>query len=135
MLTGSCTVGGDTISTSFGGPGDHGGPGGGDTATTSQGSSTGTGTTGAATQAASSGSGGVADETADASGAVTTSGGSTGVGSSGNDPTNVTSMGSTGEAVCDEYCNGCACPSAMCSMCCAGIDKVDVCQGGSCFCF
>jgi hypothetical protein len=36
---------------------------------------------------------------------------------------------------CDQYCNGCACPSFECTMCCALMDKVDACGGGQCSCF
>jgi hypothetical protein len=36
---------------------------------------------------------------------------------------------------CDNNCNGCACPSFECTMCCALKDKVDVCGGGMCGCF
>lgn len=36
---------------------------------------------------------------------------------------------------CDQYCNGCACPSDACIMCCAQAGKVDVCNGGMCGCF
>ncbi len=36
---------------------------------------------------------------------------------------------------CDSNCNGCACPSFECTMCCALKDKVDACGGGMCGCF
>ena len=36
---------------------------------------------------------------------------------------------------CNQFCNGCTCPSFECSMCCALKDQVDVCNGGMCGCF
>lgn len=36
---------------------------------------------------------------------------------------------------CDNFCNGCTCPSFECTMCCALQDKVDACGGGMCGCF
>jgi hypothetical protein len=36
---------------------------------------------------------------------------------------------------CDQFCNGCACPSFECTMCCANKGLVDACGGGSCSCF
>ena len=36
---------------------------------------------------------------------------------------------------CDQYCNGCTCPSNECTMCCAQMGKVDACGGGMCSCF
>jgi hypothetical protein len=45
------------------------------------------------------------------------------------------STGASSANACDAYCNGCACPSDECTMCCAGHQKADVCQGGMCFCF
>jgi hypothetical protein len=36
---------------------------------------------------------------------------------------------------CDNFCNGCTCPSFECSMCCANKGQVDVCGGGMCGCF
>jgi hypothetical protein len=36
---------------------------------------------------------------------------------------------------CNNFCNGCTCPSFECTMCCAQMDKVDVCGGGMCGCF
>jgi hypothetical protein len=40
-----------------------------------------------------------------------------------------------GGNVCDQYCNGCTCPSNECIMCCAQLGKVDTCGGGMCGCF
>lgn len=40
-----------------------------------------------------------------------------------------------GGNVCDQYCNGCTCPSNECIMCCAQMGKVDTCGGGMCSCF
>lgn len=65
----------------------------------------------------------------------TTSGDST----AASDPTAPMTMTSPtttmGGDVCDEFCNGCSCPSDQCTMCCALNDQVDTCQGGMCFCF
>jgi hypothetical protein len=36
---------------------------------------------------------------------------------------------------CDNFCNGCTCPSFECTMCCAQQGKVDACGGGMCGCF
>jgi hypothetical protein len=51
------------------------------------------------------------------------------------DDSNASMSTDDGGDVCDEFCNGCTCPSNQCTMCCALQDQVDVCQGGSCFCF
>ena len=63
----------------------------------------------------------------------------TGESTAASDPTAPMTMTSPtttmGGDVCDEFCNGCACPSDQCTMCCALNDQVDTCQGGLCFCF
>jgi hypothetical protein len=69
--------------------------------------------------------GGTADESGSSS-AGSTSAGST---------TTATTDGTTGAAGCDQFCNGCACPSDECTMCCAQKGMVDVCGGGMCGCF
>ena len=43
--------------------------------------------------------------------------------------------GCTTNPGCDANCNNCPCPSAECTMCCAGKGKIDTCGGGSCGCF
>jgi hypothetical protein len=133
MLAGSCTVSPDDGNTTFGGPVSVGGPGG-DTAATGQDPSTGMGATGTATHGSTTAD--AADETADASSGAPAPGGSTSAGSSGEATTNATNAGSTSDGpMCDAFCRGCACPSDMCTMCCALQDMVDQCVGGSCFCF
>lgn len=53
------------------------------------------------------------------------------------DPSTSTTDDSTtgNNDICDNFCNGCSCPSNQCIMCCAMKDKVDVCNNGKCGCF
>jgi hypothetical protein len=118
-------------------------------ATTPTASATADGSSSGAPSTASSSSGaaetGGADSSGDMSssgGAVTADGGSSTSddGSSGpattlttNDPTDASAT--DGDGTCDQFCNGCACPSDPCTMCCAQAGKVDVCGGGMCGCF
>jgi hypothetical protein len=51
------------------------------------------------------------------------------------DTSGCTNGGDDNANECNQFCNGCTCPSPECTMCCAQMGKVDTCGGGMCGCF
>ena len=93
------------------------------------------GSSGSSSSGGEASSGGASSGGAESSGDGTTSDGSTTMPDTAATMTTMNPTTTMGGDVCDEFCNGCACPSDQCTMCCALNDQVDTCQGGMCFCF
>lgn len=89
--------------------------------------------------AASSGKGGETSTSSSMGGSLTVGSGGFGPGGqgggTGGSSVNVTVASSSSGMNCGPNCNACMCPTADCTMCCAGLGKVDTCTGGKCGCF